>query len=74
MKTKTKLNVSGIVQRVIETAVVWKTKNIDKCVIREDKRDGKTVRILQTQKINVEVCFKPSTHQFPVTSQTLRSL
>jgi hypothetical protein len=49
------LNVAGITQRVVETAVVWKTKSIDKCVIREEKRGDETVRILQTQKINIEV-------------------
>jgi hypothetical protein len=57
LKTSTKLNVSGIAQRVIEKAVVWKTKNIEKCVIREEKRGDETVRILQTQKINIEVSF-----------------
>jgi hypothetical protein len=57
LKTKTKLNVAGIAQRVIDTAVVWKTKNIDKCIVREEKRGDQTVRILQTQKINIEVCF-----------------
>ncbi|KAI6228249.1 DNA-directed RNA polymerase subunit [Aphelenchoides besseyi] len=58
LKTKTKLNVAGIAQRVIESAVVWRTKNIDKCVIREEKRDCGVVRILQTQKINVEALYK----------------
>ncbi|KAI6183947.1 DNA-directed RNA polymerase subunit [Aphelenchoides bicaudatus] len=58
LKTKTKLNVSGITQRVVETAVVWKTKNIDKCVIREEKRGNETIRILQTQKINIEAIYK----------------
>ncbi|KAI6242657.1 DNA-directed RNA polymerase subunit [Aphelenchoides fujianensis] len=58
LKTKTKLNVAGIAQRVIEAAVVWRTKNIDKCVVREEKRGGQVVRILQTQKINVEALYK----------------
>jgi len=56
LKTNTKLNVAGITKRVIETAVVWKTKNIEKCIIRSD--DNGKVRTLQTQKINVEALYK----------------
>lgn len=55
LRNKTKLNVAGMVERVVGKAIVWKTPEIDKCVIREDQRNGKTIQILQTQKINVEV-------------------
>ncbi|CAD5211450.1 unnamed protein product [Bursaphelenchus okinawaensis] len=58
LRTKTKLNVAGMVERVVEKAVVWKTHNIEKCITREDQRNGKDVQVLQTQKINVEALYK----------------
>lgn len=46
-----------IVRNVIESYIVHQTEKVEKCIIREESKNGKDVKILQTQGINLDVSF-----------------
>uniref|UniRef100_A0AC34G986 Isoleucine--tRNA ligase n=1 Tax=Panagrolaimus sp. ES5 TaxID=591445 RepID=A0AC34G986_9BILA len=52
-----KVDVNSIVDSVVDKFIVHQTDKIEKCVIREENKKGKDIKILQTQGINVEVSF-----------------
>ncbi|KAH7726241.1 DNA-directed RNA polymerase I subunit A1 [Aphelenchoides avenae] len=58
LNRKLKLDVVAIVAAEVDRFVVHQTKGIEKCILREDKKDGQTVQVLQTQGINVPALFR----------------
>uniref|UniRef100_A0A7E4WCR3 DNA-directed RNA polymerase subunit n=1 Tax=Panagrellus redivivus TaxID=6233 RepID=A0A7E4WCR3_PANRE len=52
-----KVDINSIVDHVVDTFVVHQTPGIEKAVVREDTKGDETVKVLQTQGINVEAFF-----------------
>uniref|UniRef100_A0A914RLQ9 Uncharacterized protein n=1 Tax=Parascaris equorum TaxID=6256 RepID=A0A914RLQ9_PAREQ len=40
LSSKTKLDVASVVERELETFVVWETPGVEKCVVREENHKG----------------------------------
>lgn len=58
---KTRIDVLAIVEREIESFVLTQVRGIEKCNVREEQRNGRMVRVLQTQGINLGVSqFHPT--------------
>ena len=55
MFNRTKLDVFAIVEKEVEKFVLSQVPKVEKCIVREDKRNGRQVQILQTQGINLDV-------------------
>ncbi|PAV88876.1 hypothetical protein WR25_01740 isoform C [Diploscapter pachys] len=60
LRNKSKLDLATIVEREIEHFIVHQTHGIERCIEREETRDGQTVIFLQTQGINLDAFFRHS--------------
>uniref|UniRef100_A0A914HJX1 DNA-directed RNA polymerase n=1 Tax=Globodera rostochiensis TaxID=31243 RepID=A0A914HJX1_GLORO len=54
---KTRIDVLAIVEREIDTFVLTQVPGIEKCNVREEQRNGRTTRVLQTQGINLGALY-----------------
>uniref|UniRef100_A0A158Q757 DNA-directed RNA polymerase subunit n=1 Tax=Elaeophora elaphi TaxID=1147741 RepID=A0A158Q757_9BILA len=60
LSTKTKLDVGALVERELESFLVWETPGIEKCIVRCENRGDGQYQILATQGINVQALMKHS--------------
>ena len=49
------LDIYSISEQEINKFILKQVRGIEKCIVREDQRDGKPVKLLQTQGINLTV-------------------
>ncbi|CAG9539394.1 unnamed protein product [Cercopithifilaria johnstoni] len=60
LSTKTKLDVGALVERELESFLVWETPGIEKCIVRCENHGDDQHQILATQGINVQALMKHS--------------
>ncbi|VDD88182.1 unnamed protein product [Enterobius vermicularis] len=60
LNTKTRLDVVTLVERELETFVVYGTPGVEKCIQREENHNNRSCQILATQGINAEAFFRHS--------------
>ncbi|CAI5442080.1 unnamed protein product [Caenorhabditis angaria] len=58
LRNKTKMDVVAIVEQEIEDFIIHQTPGIERCVEREEDKNGKNVIFLQTQGVNLAAFFK----------------
>ncbi|CAD6193798.1 unnamed protein product [Caenorhabditis auriculariae] len=58
LRNKTKFDFASIVEREADVFIVHQTPGIERCVEREEEKDGKNVTYLQTQGVNLQAFFK----------------
>lgn len=54
------IDVHALVDREVERFIVSRVPGVEKCVVREEQRNGCMTRILQTQGINKEAFYSRS--------------
>lgn len=55
VKSRSKFDVKSLIYREVDRFVVSRVPGIEKVIIREEQKNDTTVRVLQTQGINLEV-------------------
>ncbi|CAB3411186.1 unnamed protein product [Caenorhabditis bovis] len=60
LKNKSKMDVATIVEQEVDEFIIHQTPGVERCVEREEVKDGKTVIYLQTQGVNLDALFKHS--------------
>uniref|UniRef100_A0A0N5AWC2 DNA-directed RNA polymerase subunit n=1 Tax=Syphacia muris TaxID=451379 RepID=A0A0N5AWC2_9BILA len=58
LSTKTRLDVASLVEKELETFVLYETHGVEKCIQREENHNGEVVQVLATQGINIQAFFK----------------
>ncbi|GMS82240.1 hypothetical protein PENTCL1PPCAC_4415 [Pristionchus entomophagus] len=57
---ESKLDVATLIEREVDSFIVTQTPGIERCILTEDKKDGQTKLLLQTQGINLEALYRHS--------------
>uniref|UniRef100_A0A915EJW8 DNA-directed RNA polymerase subunit n=1 Tax=Ditylenchus dipsaci TaxID=166011 RepID=A0A915EJW8_9BILA len=58
LKNKSKLDIMAIIEGVVGRFVVSQVPGIEKCIVRDENKNGRQVKVVQTQGINVEALYK----------------
>lgn len=60
LRNKGTIDALALVEREIDKFVITHVRGLEKCIVREEERNGQTMRILQTQGINLEAFYARS--------------